>query len=116
MQDHLKALENFNQAIKLEPNNSECYFFKGIVLEELLEYEAALDCYNRAIDLNPNLFEVYANKASIFDDLQDYVNALECYEKAIKLSIKKRPDLFYNKGLIYYKMKAEENLDETNKN
>ena len=29
-----------------------------------------------------------------------------------KLSIKKRPDLFYNKGLIYYKMKNYTNAIE----
>jgi tetratricopeptide (TPR) repeat protein len=44
-----EALENFNWALKLNPNSSEAHFNRGLVYEKLGEFDRASDDYQKAM-------------------------------------------------------------------
>ena len=48
-----KAIECFEKAIAIDPNNSFLWHNKGLSLENLEEHQKAIECYNNAIELNP---------------------------------------------------------------
>jgi tetratricopeptide (TPR) repeat protein len=52
--DSQKALESFDAAIRLNPNNHIGYQGKGIALDKLGKYQEALQTLEYALQLNPN--------------------------------------------------------------
>jgi len=52
----------YNNAIKLNPNDSDAYYSKWVSLHMLWEYREAIKMYNDAIKLNPNYSNAYYNK------------------------------------------------------
>ncbi|MBU4002572.1 MAG: tetratricopeptide repeat protein [Proteobacteria bacterium] len=47
------AVGYYQKAIDLNPNQSDLYYFKGMCLGELGEYEKAMEAVNKAISMNP---------------------------------------------------------------
>jgi hypothetical protein len=79
-----QALERFEDALALEPNNAEALIKKGMTLERLQRMEAALECYDRAIAANASMTLAYLHKGAVCNRLQRYREALECYERALQ--------------------------------
>jgi tetratricopeptide (TPR) repeat protein len=46
---------DFSTAIKLNPNDADAYFNRGIALGELKQHEEAMADYKKAISLDPHL-------------------------------------------------------------
>ena len=44
-------MENFTQAILLDPNNSYAYYYRGFAYSNLKEYQKALEDYQKAAQL-----------------------------------------------------------------
>ena len=84
-QRYEEALEAYEQAIRLDPNNAKAYTGKGNVLYNLERYDEALEAYDQAIRLDPNDASAYIGKGGLLDDIQLYGDALEAYERAIRL-------------------------------
>ena len=65
-----KAIEYYNIAIELEPDNNENYYNnRGVVLLKTGEYEEAIANFDKAIEINPNLAQAYNNKKEALDEL-----------------------------------------------
>ena len=78
---------------------SECWFYKGLSLQNLGKYKDALECYDQCIamdeeshswatDLQPALL---INKSAVLSELGKYDDAIICYDRAVILdpSLKK---------------------------
>jgi Flp pilus assembly protein TadD len=52
---HNKAIEAFNKAIRLDPNDARPWSGKGDALNKLGRYDESVDAYDEAIRLDPNL-------------------------------------------------------------
>src|SRR5204863_8423762 len=98
-----EALTLYNQAIILNPENSEAHNHKGFVLDEVGQYEEALFHYNAAININPNYSIAYNNKGVTLKKLKRYDEAIEMYKQAqyldphnpnIQRNIQKAQELF----------------------
>jgi len=69
-----EALQYFDNATDLKPDNAEYWYNKGMALFNLSRYDEALKCFNKAINLKPDdhkvrkalkkLKELNASKAS----------------------------------------------------
>ena len=43
---HFEAISNYDMAIKLNPNNADAYYYRGIAKHNLGQYDAAIVDYN----------------------------------------------------------------------
>ena len=96
-----KALEAFNEAIKLNPNNALAYCNRSVIYFDREDYEKALSDANKAVELDPTYALSYYNRGLANQNLQDYEQAVLDYNKAIDLD----PNLlaaYNNRGLILY--------------
>ena len=84
--EHVKAIENYNKAIELNPNYEEAWFNKGFELGKLERHEEAIAYFDKAIELNPTDEEAWFSKGNELGDLEKHEEAIECYDKAIELN------------------------------
>ena len=61
-----QAIVNFNQAIRLDPNNAKYYYNRGIAHGNLDQNQQALEDFDTAIRLNPNYAEAYSNRGFVY--------------------------------------------------
>ena len=61
-----EAINNYNQAIELNPNFTEAYFNKGICLSNQQKKEEAIEVFNKAIEIANNDAELYLNRLLLF--------------------------------------------------
>ncbi len=80
-----KALQDFDQAIRINPDYAEAYFNRGNTNRALLRYADAERDYSLAIGCNPTMVEAYLNRGTVFAARADKVAALADYEKALSL-------------------------------
>jgi len=85
------ALEDFNLALKVEPDNYWVLVDCGQLLMEMNRKQDALDHFGRAIKLDPNSFIAYVYSAAIKDELGDYTGAEKDYISLTKL----KPDYYF---------------------
>ena len=77
------ALTCFEQALELEPDNTDLLVKKGLAQEQLENWDDALASYNRALALDPGLTVAYLYKGGVCNRLQRYQEALQSYERAL---------------------------------
>ncbi|MXZ00817.1 serine protease, partial [Candidatus Poribacteria bacterium] len=80
------AMDDFNQAIKLNPDNAENYKFRAKAKVHLGHRVSAIEDYNQAIKLNPDDVGIYKDKAKARSDFGDHTGAVEDYNQAIKIN------------------------------
>jgi len=91
------AINAFNKAIKIKPNNDEAFIKRGFAKQSLGNYEGAIEDYSRAIELNPRYPIVFYNRGNAKINLKNYEGAIEDYSRAIELN-PRYANAFYNRG------------------
>jgi len=80
-----EALENYNKALKINPNLSLAYSKMGYILTYIKnDYINGLDCYHKALNLAPG-----KERPSVLDDLGNTYRALGLMDKAKKYFLEK---------------------------
>jgi tetratricopeptide (TPR) repeat protein len=97
------ALEEFTEALRLNPKYAPAYFMRGIVYTNKGDHNRAIVDYDEAIRLNPKYTEfavfhymlgwTYSNKG-------DYNRAIADYDKAIRLN-PQYAQAYYGRGVAY---------------
>lgn len=98
-----EAIENYDEAIDLNPNYAVAYNNRGLARSKMGDKQGAFEDYSRAIALNPNSAEIYYNRGSVRADLGDKEGAFKDYSKAIALD----PNLvaaYNNRGNVRYEL------------
>ena len=99
------ALEDLDDAKKLEPDNYWINVDRAIVLMDMNRKEDALKDFSRAIELDPENFFAYVYSAGIKDEFGDYTGAERDYSILARL----KPDYFFAfEGLGVLKMKKKD--------
>ena len=126
--DYKLAIYYFNEVIKLNVNNVEAHYNKGLAKHYLADNEKgnkeeynkfineAIEDYNKAIELNPNYSIAFYNRGLAKYDLKDYEKAIKDYDEAIRLN-SNYSIAFYNRGLAKYYLSntKKESREEYNK-
>ena len=97
--DYRGAIQDYNKAIELDPNDHMTYGVRVLAKSKLGDYRGAIEDYNKAIELlgKTNLTdpldklllgEYYYNRGVTKSDLGDYRVALQDFNKAIELNPK----------------------------
>ena len=80
-----EAIDDFNAALKLSPEESMIYNNRGNVLIELRHYEEAVKDFTQAIVLAPGYGQAYNNRGNARFLLGDFAGAIADYTKAVTL-------------------------------
>jgi tetratricopeptide (TPR) repeat protein len=90
-----EAIKDFDQAIKLNPDDAESYKFRAKVKTGFGDHTGAIEDYNQAIKLNPDDAESYKKRGEAKGQLSDYAGKIDDYSHALKLksdAVQLKPD------------------------
>ena len=95
--DYQNALSSITRCIELDSNNPESYYFKGLILNDMQEYEKAKSPIYNAIKNSPDTAKYYAQMAKSYKGTGQYDDALLYIKEAIELN----PDEINYKRLAF---------------
>jgi Flp pilus assembly protein TadD len=105
-----KAVEAFQQAIKIDPDLAEAHFRLALSYEALgkqeeaeAEYKKAVDAYKKHLDDSPDDAEAHYNLGQTYANLANYSEAIREYRQATKLKTDD-PDVYYDLGVAHTKL------------
>ena len=102
-----KAIECYNEAIKINENYEYPWNGLGIVYKAQKDYEKAIQCYNEAIKINENYEYPWNGLGIVYKKQKDYEKAIQCYNEAIKIN--ENYEYPWNGlGIVYKKQKDYE--------
>ena len=110
-----ESIEDYNEAIRLDPDDANAYYNRGWDYDELGEYEKAIEDYSQVIRLDPNHTNAYNNRGLSYANLGQNERAMEDFNEAIRLD-PNHTNAYNNRGNVYYSLgeyeKALQNYDE----
>jgi len=83
--DYQKAIEQYDEAIRLNPQYAKAYYNRGIAYYYLSQYEQAIQDFGEAIRLNPQYAEAYNNRGFAYETLGKSTEAERDFAKAKEL-------------------------------
>ena len=86
LKDYKNALDSMEEYLKLDKNNPESYYFKGLILNTTEKFEEAKTSIYRAITLNPDIAKYYHQMAKSYFGLKQYDDAVLYEKEAIELN------------------------------
>jgi tetratricopeptide (TPR) repeat protein len=98
------ALEDYNQAAKLAPDNYEIFFARGLTKEKLKNYDGAFSDYTKAIDIRENYPKAWLGRGNVLLKMERYTDAIEDYNTALIYQSDYAP-AYYNRGVAKLKLK-----------
>ncbi len=92
------AIDEYNKAIEIDPNNSLAFYKRGATKHLLGNYQGSIADYNTAIKLNPHNSSIFSLRALSKGELNDKYGAIEDYTTAIDID----PSAidYYNRGTV----------------
>ena len=90
---------NYDNPIRLNPNDAEAYFNRGKVKSKSGQYFAALADYDSVIRLKPDHADAYLNRGMIKEKLGQYNDALKDFASAIRIK-PNYAEAYYNRGKV----------------
>ncbi len=83
--EHRRAIEDYDQVLRLDPGLAIAYNSRGIAYNNLGEYARAIENYDQALLLDPRSAEAYYNRGNAYANLGDAARAIEDYDQALRL-------------------------------
>ncbi len=80
-----KAINIYDKALELNPQPSNIFYRKGIVLQKNKSHLEAISCFVDEIKLNPNTAKCFLSIGISLEKLEKFDDAIIAYEKAIQL-------------------------------
>ena len=82
-----KAIRDYDEAIRLRPNNAEAYLNRGISKARLGHWNEAKKDLDKAIITKPDIAEAYHSRGITKNNLGLHEEVTEDYNKAIRISL-----------------------------
>ncbi len=98
--DFKGALEDYDEAVRLEPNQEENYINRGLVKEKMKDFQGALNDFSKAITLNEKNDKAWVCRGNIMSKLNRWTEAIEDYSVAITLN-SEYGLAYYNRSIAY---------------
>ena len=95
-----EALNAYNKAIDLNPNDVSAYNNRGLAYDNLDKNDLAIADFDKAIELNPKYGDAFNNLAKTYGRRGYYKQAILFYDRVIELN-PKDADAYYNRGNAY---------------
>jgi len=94
------ALDDFCEAIEIDPKLAQAYNSRGRVYGSRGDYEKAINDFDLALQLDPRLEEAYYSRGRVFAARGDNANAIADYSAALKINPYDAQAYFY-RGSAY---------------
>ena len=107
LEKYEEALNAYEKAIELSPENTNAWAGKSTALFGLERYEEALNAYEKLIESNPEYVHAFGSKGAILLVLERYEEALKTFKKAIELS-PENTNYWTGKGVALVKLEEYE--------
>ncbi|MBP5706687.1 MAG: tetratricopeptide repeat protein, partial [Spirochaetales bacterium] len=101
--DYKKAIDHFQQALKVNPNRSDIYYNLGNVYKLMGNKEFAKDNFEQTLKLKPDYVTAYNNLGNVLDQLGQYQYALAVYQKGLKIDFNNWK-IHYNIAITFEKI------------
>lgn len=98
-QDKDQIIQNYQEAIRLDPSYTKAYFYLAHVYFDLKDYDQARDLFLRCLDLEPEDFVCYNDLGSLYEEQKDYQKARTYFLKSLDLCPSYARAL-YNMGVV----------------
>jgi len=95
------SIENYDKAIKIDPNNELPWHLKGISLAKKGEIKKSLECFKKAEKINSERSDLLMNIGSVYFSMGRIEDAISYLKKAIE-NEPKNPLYYFQLGLIYF--------------
>ncbi|RKU28639.1 hypothetical protein C6497_07710 [Candidatus Poribacteria bacterium] len=95
--EYSKAIEDFNESIRLNPKKALLFQYRGITKDALKQYEDALKDFQKAIELKPKESINYYHRGVTSNRIGHYNEAIDDLNNAIQLD-EKNADAYYQRG------------------
>jgi tetratricopeptide (TPR) repeat protein/uncharacterized caspase-like protein len=109
------ALNDYDKAIKLNPDYFTAYCNRGNAYYNKRDYDKAIEDFSKAITLKPDYALAYYSRATVFNMKKEYDRAIEDYSKAISL----KPDdalAYYSRGHVFdFKREYDKAIEDYSK-
>jgi tetratricopeptide (TPR) repeat protein len=79
------ALQDFNEAIALDPTNAALYNLRGCIWDDKKSYDKAIADFDEAIRLDPRWASAYDNRGNTWSRMKKYDKAITDHNEAIRL-------------------------------
>ena len=83
--DYDRAIAEYTEAIRLDPNFAEAYNNRGSVYGVKGDLDRAISDFSQAIRLNPNYAEAYNNRGMAYYGKRDYVKTAEDWAATLRI-------------------------------
>ncbi|MDH5181660.1 MAG: tetratricopeptide repeat protein [Gammaproteobacteria bacterium] len=94
------AVNELEQALRIEPNHIEANYMLGYLLHKQKKYAAALERFNKIIQLKPNRKDIYVSRAITYSAMRRFDESLQDF--ALELSKNpKNHRIYLNRGNVY---------------
>ncbi len=100
--DNTGALEDYNRAILLEPNNHQFYHNRGIAIAKMGNLKGAIENFQKALELDPKDLQSYHNLGAAYVESGEFNQAIELFSQALKLD-SQDSQIYQNLGLVRFK-------------
>jgi len=104
--DYDKAIEDFDEAIRLDPTSAISYNYRGFALSAKGEYDKAIEDFDEAIRLDPTNAAACNNRGLAWSGKGEYDKAIRDYNKAVRID-PKLAAAFNNRGFALSSSKGE---------
>jgi tetratricopeptide (TPR) repeat protein len=83
--DDRAAIEDFNQALRLNPHFAEAYSHRGTIRHDRGDYHGAIQDYNQVLRIYPQHAETYSNRGMARATLGDRWGAIQDFNQALEI-------------------------------
>ena len=80
-----EALALVNKGIKLDSNNANSWYNKGIIHFKMCRYQDAINSFSQAADIDPEFTEAWYNKGMALMCSGKYLEAIRAFNKVLKI-------------------------------
>jgi len=101
---YLEAIQDFDQALKLEAKSAMAYYYRGVCYQELNELEKAIVSYSCAITLDPEPEHGLMNRGMCYQKLGNFTRSIKDYTRIVKRNPQNVLALT-NRGYCYQRMR-----------
>jgi lipoprotein NlpI len=83
--DFDRAIQDFDQAIRLQPNRADAFNSMGMAIDYKRDYDRAIKNYDEAIRLKPDYADAFNNRGLVYEEKGDSDRAIQDFDQAIRL-------------------------------